>query len=108
MARVAEDPCYLLRASATPGNGDAFGGFNQTLSTSAGTGADPQIHLALRLNCKGRDRTTPEGVARTVQPSFRDPALKFSRPHFAIGHAKRGYMTDKSSRINTQYGMGVS
>jgi hypothetical protein len=50
MARVAEDPCYLFRSSATAGNGDAFGGFNQTLSTSAGTGANPQIHLTLRLD----------------------------------------------------------
>jgi hypothetical protein len=36
--------------STTAGNGGAFGKFNQTLSTSVGTGANRQIQLALRLN----------------------------------------------------------
>jgi hypothetical protein len=36
--------------SITAGNGGAFGRFNQTLSTSVGTGANRQIQLALRLN----------------------------------------------------------
>ena len=36
--------------SSTAGNGGAFGRFNQTLSTSVGTGANRQIQLALRLN----------------------------------------------------------
>ena len=36
--------------STTAGNGGAFGKFNQTLSTSVGTGANRQIQFALRLN----------------------------------------------------------
>jgi hypothetical protein len=42
-------PGQPLTATAA-GNGGAFGKFNQTLSTSVGTGANRQIQFALRLN----------------------------------------------------------
>ncbi len=36
--------------SSTAGNGGVFGKFNQTVSTTVGTGTNRQIQLALRLN----------------------------------------------------------